>query len=74
MADLNIRNVPPETLRRLKADAALNGMTLREWCLRLLNGVADPPTARQTVETRRSSHDPKTCRNYHCLMCKVAKT
>ena len=36
-----------------------------------------PPGVIATVENlrfERTSHDPKTCRIYHCLMCKVAKT
>ena len=38
MTDLNIRNVPPELLAKLKSDAALNRETLRDWCIDLLGG------------------------------------
>jgi hypothetical protein len=40
VADLNIRNVDSKLIARLKSDAALSGMTLREWCLQKLEGTA----------------------------------
>src|SRR5690242_16582394 len=37
-ADLNLRNLDPKLIARLKSDAALAGKTLREWCIGLLGG------------------------------------
>lgn len=39
MAALNIRNVGEDLIKRLKADAALNGMTLRDYVLMQLDGA-----------------------------------
>lgn len=36
MAVLNLRGVPAETIRRLKVNAASNGVSLKDWCMRLL--------------------------------------
>jgi len=41
MADLNIRNIDVTLVTQLKVDAARHGMTLREWCVRLLGAVSD---------------------------------
>ncbi len=38
MAVLNLRGVPDELAQRLKADAALAGVSLRDYCVRLLSG------------------------------------
>lgn len=40
MADLNIRNIDSSLLAKLKSDAALSRVTLREHCIALLNGEA----------------------------------
>jgi hypothetical protein len=47
---LNIRDVPPDLMARLKRDAATAHVTLREWCLTLLGlpvmvGTLNEPTA-----------------------------
>jgi len=34
--NLNIRNFSPSLLRKIKATAALQGITLREWVLRAI--------------------------------------
>lgn len=60
---LQIRNVPGELHRRLKARAALAGLTLSEYLLRELQQIADRPTldellarlqGRQTIEPHLS--------------------
>ena len=38
MADLNLRNIHPGLISKLKADAATNGSTLRDHCVCLLTG------------------------------------
>jgi hypothetical protein len=38
MPDLNLREVDAELIRKLKTDAARNGMTLRQYCIDLLSG------------------------------------
>ena len=49
--DLNLRNVDEEMVRRLKAEAAKDGKTLRDYCVEKLNGqrfisvAVDPKTA-----------------------------
>lgn len=43
MADLNIRNVSPELIAKLKSNAALNGCTLRDYCIIVLAGWQEPP-------------------------------
>jgi hypothetical protein len=40
MADLNLRNIDPELLSTLKAQAAIGQTTLRDHCIRLLSGQA----------------------------------
>jgi plasmid stability protein len=47
---VQIRNVPPELHRRLKARAALAGMSLSEYLLRELRELADLPTQEEFLE------------------------
>jgi len=52
---LQIRNVPDDLHRRLKARAALIGMSLTEYLLREIKAVADRPTLeefQQRLESR----------------------
>lgn len=48
--DLNIRNVDEELVRRLKANAARAGVTLREHCISLLSGSRAPEIARESTQ------------------------
>jgi antitoxin FitA len=53
---LQVRNVPEELHRTLKARAALAGMSLSEYLLRELRRTADRPTPeelRRRIESRR---------------------
>jgi plasmid stability protein len=59
---LQIRNVPEELHRRLKARAALSGMSLSEYLLREIKAVAERPTLeefRSRLESR-STVKPRT--------------
>ncbi len=53
---IQIRNVPDALHRKLKARAALNGMSLSDYLLSELREIADVPTLRewqQKLETRQ---------------------
>ena len=50
MASLQIRNVPDELHRRLKARAALEGQSLSEYALGELRRAMQRPTRRDLVE------------------------
>ncbi len=50
---IQIRNVPDELHRRLKARAALEGMSLTEFLLREVERVADRPSLRELAEKLR---------------------
>lgn len=61
---IQIRNVPEETHRRLKARAALEGMSMSDYILRELRRLATKPTLEElrariaeqpTVELRESA-------------------
>ena len=55
MADLNIRNMHPGLIAKLKADAALAGSTLRDHCIFLLSGQAMPEAPRKNAEPEAGS-------------------
>ena len=50
MASLQIRNLPDELHRRLKARAALEGQSLSEYALSELRQAMQRPTRRELVE------------------------
>ncbi len=50
MATLQIRNLPDELHRRLKARAALEGQSLSEYALGELRRAIERPTRRELVE------------------------
>ena len=50
MATLQIRNLPDELHRRLKARAALEGQSLSEYALSELRQAMQRPTRRELVE------------------------
>jgi hypothetical protein len=70
MADLNLRNVAPELIAKLKSDAALSRTSLRDHCVFLLTGQGAPETP-TVAPVQRPAHDPATCRVYNCGMCKA---
>jgi plasmid stability protein len=47
---IQIRNVPPDVHRKLKARAALAGMSLSEYLLREVRNVAERPTLEEMIE------------------------
>ena len=51
---IQIRNVPDDLHRRLKARAALEGMSLSDYLLREVAGAAERPTLRELRERLRS--------------------
>ncbi len=53
MANVQIRNVPPEVHRQLKAQAALAGQSLNEYLLARGRELAGPPTIPEMVERMR---------------------
>jgi plasmid stability protein len=53
MATVQIRNVSDETHRRLKAQAALRGMSLSEYLRAELDAIAAQPTPDEMRETLR---------------------
>lgn len=50
MATIQVRNVPEELSRALKAKAALEGKSLSEFLLGELQQVADRPTRQELLE------------------------
>jgi plasmid stability protein len=47
---VQIRNVPPELHRRLKARAAVEGMSMTDYVLRELRKALDRPTRQEVLE------------------------
>ncbi|MFM8535375.1 MAG: FitA-like ribbon-helix-helix domain-containing protein [Acidimicrobiia bacterium] len=58
---VQIRNVPSEFHRRLKARAAVEGMSMSDYILREVGKALDRPT-RQEVLTRLRGPAPRTLR------------
>ena len=59
MADLNLRNVHPGLIAKLKADAALAGATLREHCVALLTSQGHAETLTKAVPTIMTAKPPQ---------------
>ncbi len=57
MSSIQIRNVPEQLHRELKAQAATTGMTLSDYLLEEIREVAVKPTMRQWLD-RVSQHEP----------------
>jgi antitoxin FitA len=61
---VQIRNVPPELHRRLKARAALEGMSMSDYVLREIRKALDRPTRQEVLERlgaqprRQFKHSP----------------
>ena len=54
MTALQIRNVPDDLHRRLKARAAQRGQSLSEYAIEILRRAADTPTVEELTERMRS--------------------
>ena len=54
---IQIRNVPEETHRRLKARAAMEGMSMSEYILRALQRLTEKPTV-QELRARIAEQPP----------------
>jgi plasmid stability protein len=53
-AMVQIRNVPPELHRRLKARAAIEGLSMSDYVLREVRKVLDRPTRQEVLERLRA--------------------
>jgi len=51
---VQIRNVPPEFHRRLKAHAALEGMSMSDYILREIGKALERPTRAEVLERLRT--------------------
>jgi plasmid stability protein len=59
MGNVQIRNVPPELHRKLKARAAEKGLTLSEYLLGIVEREASLPTPAEIVERLRALPEPE---------------
>ncbi|MGW3667038.1 FitA-like ribbon-helix-helix domain-containing protein [Streptomyces sp. NPDC005141] len=50
MSSITIRNIPDETMTRLKVRAPQTGESLQEYLLELITGEAQQPTLAETAE------------------------
>jgi plasmid stability protein len=51
---VQIRNVPPELHRRLKARAAIEGLSMSDYVLREIRKALDQPTRQEVLERLRA--------------------
>ena len=51
---VQIRNVPPELHRRLKARAAIEGLSMSDYVLREIRKALDQPTRQEILERLRA--------------------
>jgi antitoxin FitA len=51
---VQIRNVPPELHRRLKARAAIEGLSMSDYVLREIRKALDHPTRQEVLERLRA--------------------
>jgi len=51
---VQIRNVPPELHRRLKARAAIEGLSMSDYVLREVRKALDRPTRQEVLERLRA--------------------
>ena len=59
---VQIRNVPPELHRRLKARAAIEGMSMSDYVMRELRKALDRPTRQDILDRLRAQPVPKLTR------------
>lgn len=60
---VQIRNVPPELHRRLKARAALEGMSMSEYILREIRKALARPTREEVLDRLRARPEPELRRS-----------
>ena len=60
---VQIRNVPPEFHRQLKARAAMEGMSMSEYILREIGKALERPTRREVLERLRARPDRQLSRS-----------
>ena len=58
MAALHIRDISDKLMKRLKTEAAMNGVTLREWVVKQLEGAAPRRADVVQAEAKSSGHVP----------------
>ena len=51
---VQIRNVPPELHRRLKARAAIEGLSMSDYALREIRKALDQPTRQEVLDRLRA--------------------
>ncbi len=62
-AMVQIRNVPGELHRRLKARAAIEGLSMSEYVLREIRKALDRPTRQEVLERLRAKSVPRLKRS-----------
>ncbi len=62
-AMVQIRNVPPEFHRRLKARAALEGMSMSDYIMREIGKALERPTRQEVLDRLRSKPVRRLSRN-----------
>ena len=60
---VQIRNVPAEFHRRLKARAAIEGMSMSDYILRELGKALDRPTRQEVLDRLRARPGPRLPRS-----------
>jgi plasmid stability protein len=60
---VQIRNVPPEFHRRLKARAAMEGMSMSEYILREVGKALERPTRAEVLQRLRTTQGRRLKRN-----------
>ena len=60
---VQIRNVAPEFHRRLKARAAMEGMSMSEYVLREVGKALDRPTRQEVLDRLRARPDQRLARS-----------
>jgi hypothetical protein len=71
--------IPNELLEKIDAKGTRTDVILQALQFYLREVINPTPDRTDVIEggftwTRPLSHDPKTCRIYGCLLCRVAKT
>lgn len=62
-ATLQVRNVPPEFHRRLKARAAMEGLSMSEYILREVGKALDRPMREEILDRLRAQPDRRLSRS-----------
>ena len=57
MANFNIRDIPDDLARKVKAQAAADGITLHDFVVAVLRGKVEPEIYLQGVPIKAVAHD-----------------